>query len=209
MFSPVPTQLHPPLTAAILAGGKSLRMGRDKAGILIDGVSLLTRQIGLVRAVGADELLVSLRPGLNPVKPLPSQARIVRDRHPDSGPLSGVEACLEASQNDLVLMLAVDLPAMTPEYLRALLAMARTGQGVIAELGNQFEPLASLYPKASLAVARQHLDANRLSLQSLAARCLEENLAVRWEVPPHLANCLVNWNVPSDWTPPRSETHGH
>lgn len=180
-------------------------MGRNKADIPIQGRTLLARQIDMALESGAAEVLVSLGPNSSPFETLPENLRIVRDRFTGSGPLAGIEACLEAARHEWVVVLAVDLPTMTPEYLRALLDQAVPNRGVLAAHQGRFEPLASLYTKSCVTLARQQLDAGVFPVQRFAARCIESSLAMRWAVPPQLEACLVNWNRPSDWTPPDAE----
>lgn len=180
-------------------------MGRNKAGIPIQGRTLLARQIDLALENGAAEVLVSLGPDSPSPEPLPETLRIVRDRFTGSGPLAGIEACLEAARNEWVLVLAVDLPTLTADYLRALLDQAVPNRGVLAVHQGRFEPLASLYTKSCATLARQQLDAGIFPVHRFAARCVETSRALPWTVPPVLESCLVNWNTPSDWTPPGAE----
>src|SRR5690349_130325 len=81
-------------SAVILAGGKSSRMGRDKAWLEINGQILLTRQIELVQAGGATEVFISGRAGMDYSA---FGCRVLQDRFPNAGPLAGIERALDAA----------------------------------------------------------------------------------------------------------------
>src|SRR5215470_3369376 len=94
------------LTGFVLAGGKSTRMGRDKALLDWHGQTLLNHMVELLRTA-ADPVLVVGR------NPLP-------DRLPGLGPLSGIATALEFSSTDANLIIAVDLPHLTKDFLKYL-----------------------------------------------------------------------------------------
>jgi molybdopterin-guanine dinucleotide biosynthesis protein A len=81
----------PPFTAVLLAGGKSTRMGRDKAGVLLHGQPLWQRQLATLRAVQPAELFIS---GKADAAYAGAGVEIVADNFPGLGPLSGLEATL-------------------------------------------------------------------------------------------------------------------
>jgi molybdopterin-guanine dinucleotide biosynthesis protein A len=114
-----------PFTALLLAGGRSTRMGRDKALLPhpVSGRPLLEHQAALLRGLpGCAELLLSApaERGYLLDGPL-AGARLVADPAPDCGPLGGLAAGLAAATTPRLLVLAVDLPFVTPAYLAALL----------------------------------------------------------------------------------------
>src|SRR5580704_3387360 len=101
-------------SALLLAGGRSRRMGVDKATVLISGEPLWRRQL---------RVLSKLRPGAVGISartvPLwcPAEIEVVTDKPPSCGPLSGVAAGLRRLKSSHLLVLAIDLPEMTPEHL--------------------------------------------------------------------------------------------
>ena len=102
--------MTPPFTAALLAGGKSLRMGRDKVFLPAEwegkSVPLWDRQLSVLKAVGPAELAIS-----GPAKPgYPASVPVYADEWHDVGPLGGIATCLNRMSNGLLLVLAVDLP---------------------------------------------------------------------------------------------------
>src|ERR1700722_6676083 len=93
----------------ILAGGKSTRMGADKAFVTLDGRTLLARALELARLVTADVCIVGDAEKFAPFAP------VVEDEFRGCGPLAGIHAALRASAVELNLMLAGDLPFVSPE----------------------------------------------------------------------------------------------
>jgi molybdopterin-guanine dinucleotide biosynthesis protein A len=131
------------LTAVLLAGGESRRMGRDKAALQFEGRPLWMRQLELLRSLGPENIFVSAR-----VAPswLPLETELLLDDPPSRGPLSGLTRALAVMRTTHLLALAVDMPFMTSEALRHLWSLAQEGQGVVPLIGDRAEPLAAIYP---------------------------------------------------------------
>jgi molybdopterin-guanine dinucleotide biosynthesis protein A len=130
------------LTAFILAGGKSTRMGADKAFVEYDGRTLLARALDLARSVTPDVRIVGSAEKFAPFAP------VVEDIFRDRGPLGGIHAALRSSLTELNLMLAVDTPFVSWAFLQYLISQARSAPGAAAvfprdEAGSQ--PLCAIY----------------------------------------------------------------
>src|SRR5688572_9023694 len=100
--------------AVILAGGQSRRMGRDKAWLEVEGQPLIRRQIKLAREIGATEVFISGRPDCD-YSTLGCPG--LTDQFSNAGPLAGIERALDTATAPLLLVLAVDLPRLTPDVL--------------------------------------------------------------------------------------------
>ena len=98
-----------PVTAFVLAGGKSSRMGRDKAFLELEGRTLLSLALEAASAVAASVWIVG-----NAAK-FAAFAPVVEDMYSERGPLAGIHAALAATATDLNLILAVDLPFIQTE----------------------------------------------------------------------------------------------
>jgi molybdopterin-guanine dinucleotide biosynthesis protein A len=185
------------LSAAIIAGGFSRRMGRDKA-LLPDTVhgTLFARQLALVQSVRPTEVLVSCRP--EQTLPAAPGVRRVHDAG-TQGPLAGVAALLEAMRGDLLLVVAVDLGRLTPAMLARLADASASGVGVVPRTGRGPEPLAALYPAGLAVEARTRLAEGRdLSLHAFVAAGVSCGM-LRWlELAPDEAALFANWNTPDD-----------
>jgi len=182
-------------SAVILAGGKSSRMGRDKAFLEMDGQTLLARQIETVCAAGATEVFLS---GRAEVDYSASGLPVLLDRFSDAGPLAGIHAALAAARQPLLLVLAVDLPAMNAMFLRSLTLASVAGGGVIPRVAGQMEPLAALYPCSALATIEQLLLQNNFSVRQFAEACVTAGLARFEEVPADVASLFKNVNSSAD-----------
>ena len=182
-------------SAVILAGGKSSRMGRDKAWLEVDGQPLLARQIRLVQELGAAELFISGRVGVDYSK---FGCPVLSDDFPDAGPLAGLERALRIAATPLVLALAVDMPEMTAGTMRSILGCCGENTGAIPRIGGVIEPLAAVYPKSALALATDQLQKKSNAARTFAGLCVSNGLANFVELPACEAGHFANWNSPAD-----------
>lgn len=183
-------------SAVILAGGKSSRMGQDKALVNLGGQSLLARQIALVREVEAGEVFVSGRAGVGYSA---FGCLVLTDYFSDVGPLAGIERALDASSSPLLLVLAVDMPAMNSSMLRRLIASCTTDRGVIPRTQDGIEPLVAIYPKAALNTLKRELQQGRSSgVRWFAQECVAAGLAQFMDVSDVDAESFVSVNSPEE-----------
>ena len=116
-------------TAVLLAGGKSSRMGRDKSSLPVNGEPLWRRQLAILRATEPAEIFIS---GMRDGPYAECGVEILADEFPDCGPLGGIATALRRCTSDHLLVLAVDMPAMTAAFLRTLREESqRIAKGVI------------------------------------------------------------------------------
>lgn len=102
----------PSFAAYVLAGGRSTRMGQDKALLPLAGKPLIERAVAKLRHMTPDVRILGGRAELAPFAPL------VPDLHPDCGPLSGMEAALTHSSHEWSLVVPVDMPFLPAALLR-------------------------------------------------------------------------------------------
>jgi molybdopterin-guanine dinucleotide biosynthesis protein A len=154
-----------PVNAFILAGGKSSRMGQDKAFMQLGRQTLLQRALELARTVGGEPWIVG-----NAAK-FATFAPVVEDVYPECGPLGGIHAALSKSGSDLNLMIAVDLPFLQPDFLKYLLSRSRESGAVVAvpRAGGSLQPLCGVYRRGFGAVAERSLRAGRNRIDPLFA----------------------------------------
>lgn len=160
MIPPMPAS---DLAVFILAGGKSTRMGRDKAFVLFDGRTLLSRALDLAHLVAEEVCIVGERQKYSSV------ATTVEDIFPDCGPLGGIHAALRASQKDLSLVLAVDVPFVSQRLLEYLVerARSRTPTVTVPRAAKGFQPLCAVYRRAFAEIAEEALRTRRYKIDSL------------------------------------------
>jgi len=190
-------------SALLLAGGRSTRMGRDKALLPhpVSGLPLLAHQAALLRSLpGCAELLLSAPAdrGYALVGPL-ADARLVPDAAPDCGPLAGLAAGLAVASTSRLLVLAVDLPFMTADVLGALISGSSPRGGLAPRHDDGvFEPLCSVYPvfPDSRAAVASALERRQLSLQRLLAAACAAGWMRPVPIPPAAPSPFANWNTP-------------
>jgi len=173
-------------------------MGRDKALIHVawkgSVVPLWKRQLAVLEAVGPSQVIVSGPPRAD----YPTSLKVFPDEWSHRGPLGGIATCLHHARPGLLLVLAVDVPRIEPEFLQTLLRHALPGRGVVPTLQDRFEPLIAVYPKSALPVALAQLAKNDLALQSFVSELVNRRLVVRYEVPASEKEKFENWNRPED-----------
>ena len=155
-----------PVSAFILAGGRSTRMGTEKAFIMLDGHTLLARALKVAKALTADVRIVGDTAKFGGFAP------VAEDVFRDCGPLGGIHAALRASQAELNLILAVDMPFVTPDWLRFLIARARESKAMatVARSGRGWQPLCAVYRSEFADVAESALRQGRYKIDLLFDR---------------------------------------
>ena len=151
------------VTGALLLGGKSTRMGRDKAHLEWRGQALSTRAANLLAGLFSETLLV----GGNPESLAPG--RRVSDSSGPGCALRGLVAALEAATSPRVVVVATDLPFLSEDLLLALTAWPESDVVVPVD-AHGTHPLCAIYRRETcLPVARRNLESGRLSLRDLLA----------------------------------------
>lgn len=188
------------LSGLILAGGRSERMGCDKARLVLpDGRTLLQRQADILREAGINNVLVSVAFGSDCKLP---GATLVADTRPDAGPLAGIAAGLRAATEGLVLVLAVDMPDIRAEHLQHLVNLSTGSCGVVPVRGGHCEPLVAVYPAALAASAEADLATGQRAVHQWVRREAGRGRLRLWEAPAEWADVLRSWNTAADLPPP-------
>jgi molybdopterin-guanine dinucleotide biosynthesis protein A len=181
------------VAGAVLTGGASARMGSDKAALAIGGVASATRVARCLALLCEDVVLVGGDP------PADAPGRRAPDGDGPRSALRGVVAALEATRAERVLVVATDLPFVTPDLLLALIAWPEA-DAVVPRTADGVHPLCGLYRReAALAAARKNLAAERLALSALLGALATSYLEgddLRAVDPDGIA--LLNVNTPED-----------
>ena len=153
----------PPLSAAVLAGGKSRRMGRDKALIpLVDGgPPMLEIVLARVRWVADDVLIVAA----DREHYQEFGARVIADRIPDAGALGGIHAAITEAAHDHCLVVACDMPFLSPHLLARMVSEPRDYDVLVPRLpgesrqggGLVFQTLHAIYGKSCLTAIERRI----------------------------------------------------
>ena len=183
------------LSAVLLAGGKSHRMGQDKATILFRGAPLWQHQLDLLRKLEPGEIFVSARtdPAWRAM-----DVEFVPDAQRSRGPLSGIAATLARTTTDHLLVLGIDMPFMSADYLRELSERSRPGCGVVPMIGTRAEPLAAIYPRSADVDLRESLSGNDFSLQAVVRKIVASRKLAMVHVSSEQEALFKNLNEPRD-----------
>lgn len=183
------------LTAVLLAGGESRRMGTDKAGIVFRGQPLWRRQLEVLRGLRPEKIFVSAR---QEPSWLPPDTDLLLDGLPSRGPLSGLTRALERMETSHLVVLAVDMPFMTGDQMRALWSLSVIGHGVLPMIGQRAEPLAAIYPLETCSDFQRALADGDFSLQRLTRNLVEAGKLRLLSVPPPDEALYRSVNEPAD-----------
>jgi molybdopterin-guanine dinucleotide biosynthesis protein A len=186
------------VSVVVLAGGKSSRLGRDKALLPIEGQPMLARTVQRLSALTDDLIVVSNE--LESHGSLAMAARLVPDVEPGQGSLMGVYSGLRVARHAHALVIACDMPLLSIPLLRYMVGLAQGYDVVIPRLNGLLEPLHSIYGKACLPPISRLLDQGQRKItaffQEVRVRYVEEDEIDAFD--PHRLSFL-NVNSLADW----------
>ena len=154
----------------VLCGGRSTRMGRDKAALPFGAETLLARVVRTARMIADDVVVVG-----EPHQQMPPRVRVVRDAVEGLGPLAGLSTGLAAVDGDRALLLACDMPLLRPALLRGLLALAGDHDASV--------PLVDGVPMTTCAVYATRVGSRSQALVANGTRSLRallDEVSVQW-----------------------------
>jgi molybdopterin-guanine dinucleotide biosynthesis protein A len=145
--------MPPDLTGYVLAGGKSTRMGRDKAIVSLNGRTLLETALDAARSVALEVFI------LGSSELYGRYGTVIADIFPGCGPLGGIHAALKHSKTERNLILAVDTPFLSNRLLAYLEERARESGAMVTapEINGYPQPLCAIYSRDFLPIAEQAL----------------------------------------------------
>jgi molybdopterin-guanine dinucleotide biosynthesis protein A len=177
------------LTGILIAGGRSSRMGSDKATLSINGTTFAQHAIDLLAPL-CQQLIVSYNN-----EPFSPHLTFVKDVHADIGPMGGLHAALLDSTGEYNLVLATDLPLLQPATLQLLVNNCQ-GYDITAFRNGQFaEPLCAVYHENMLELIEQHIATGSYSLQKLLNTANTHFI----DLTDDMARQLWNINTPGDY----------
>lgn len=183
------------VSGIILAGGKSNRMGRNKALLKIGGLTLIERVARVLSAV-CPEIVIA---GGSAADFGHLGYPVVPDVYPGYGPLSGIHAGLSAIQNDYGFVSACDIPFINENLISRIISRADGHDAIIVKHEDYFEPLFSLYSKNFARAAEKCIN-NRVykvtAALSLVKWC---GFSVDASEIPNLEKSLTNINTPGEY----------
>lgn len=186
------------VTGIVLAGGRSRRMGRDKAALPFGDLPLLAWVVQRVATVCHPIIVVARDPDAY----RDSGATVVADRWPGEGPLVGLHAGLAATETEYAAAIACDLPFVEPALLSALINLSPGWSAVVPEALGNIHPLCAVYHRSVGRAAEDLLRRGGGSLRQLLAepglrvRLIHEENLREWDPP---LRSFMNINTPEDY----------
>ena len=181
--------------AAILAGGKSSRMGRDKALLDFNGQPLISHIAQILAPIFDETIVVTSNPKIAEAANLPA----VADTFPNRGPLAGIHAALSHYQAP-TFVIACDMPHLNADFIRYLI-QDFDGAARVPLSDDGFEPLHAIYAATSRPTFEHYL---RIEGKMPPLRRVLEEIGADW-VAPEIARgfdselkMFDNWNTPAD-----------
>jgi molybdenum cofactor guanylyltransferase len=193
------------VSAAILAGGRARRFGgADKASLVVGGARIIERQLAALASVTDEIRIVSN----DAARYAHLGVRVISDRIAGAGPLGGLHAALADAVHHGVIVLACDLPFVTPALLETLAIEFGTGQeidAVVPRSARGLEPLCALYAARCADTVRRRIETGHLDVRGLL-----NDIRVRELRPEGLAefddgSVFLNVNTPHDYERARAK----
>lgn len=195
------------ITGFVLAGGKSTRMGRDKAMLPLNGRTLLEHALAVLRLVTKDVFILGSRQLYGNYG-----AEVIEDIFPGCGPLGGIHAALSHATTKFSLVIAVDTPFLSPDFLSFMATRALASGAVVTtpEIAGYTQPLCAVYSMEFLPLAEQALKSGNYKIVPLFPK--ERTLAIREAELARFAftpEMFDNLNTPEDLERARRRSAGH
>ena len=183
----------------ILAGGLSSRLGTPKALVEVEGTPIVARVLAALSSVVSSVTVVTDRPSEVSFLHVP----VIPDRKHASGPLGGLHAALSAAGSDTIALVSCDLPFLTPDLFRSLIA--RHGAWpVTVPRTDRLHPVCALYDRRLLDLAESRLKAGQRSMHGFLETVGYKTVPLSSLDPPIDPRVLTNVNTPEDLRAVRS-----
>jgi len=146
------------VTGVVLTGGRSSRMGQDKASLVLGGSTMLERVVAVLNAI-ADDIVIVRSPGQSlPLVRSTGSLTVVADPVEGAGPLAGIATGLADGSADVAVIVGVDYPFLRPSLLRLLVDRVRAGAPwAIPTFEGYLQPVCSAISRDALDDIRAHL----------------------------------------------------
>ncbi len=183
------------VTGVILAGGKSLRYGKDKAFALFNGIPLIKRVTSVMKQVFEEVIIIANEDK----KYLNEEIPIFKDVIKGLGPIGGILTGILNMKNYAGFFVACDMPFLNPFLIRYMVQIRNGFDVVIPKIGKNIEPLHAIYTKRCIPFIQESISQKRYSIRSffpnVSIRFVEEGEIKKYD--PEL-RFLININSPED-----------
>jgi molybdopterin-guanine dinucleotide biosynthesis protein A len=189
------------VAGVVLAGGRSSRMGRDKASLVFDGTTLLQRTAEALAHV-ADEIVVVRAPDQQlPALDLDVPVIEAEDPVEGEGPLIGIAAGLRATSTDVAIVVAVDMPFLQPPLLRLLAERVKAGaRWALPIAEGRPQPLCSAFATDAVEILERHIAAGDRAPMAAAGDLEVERIEPEvWRAADAAGRSFLNVNTPEEF----------
>jgi len=182
------------VSGIIVAGGRSSRIGVDKALLKVGGSTMIERIITVLQQV-AGHVLISAGNG----KYSFTGYSHVEDKFADIGPIGGIYSALKASSTPINIVVSCDLPFLSVDLLDYLLKNALENELIIPIHNNFYEPLCAVYNVSLLPVIEQQINEGDYKLINLITKTDSKLLPITSDLPFYKPNVFNNINSIADY----------
>jgi molybdopterin-guanine dinucleotide biosynthesis protein A len=189
------TSLQSDIVGAVMAGGKSSRMGTEKALLPLGGRPMISHVISALSEVFSQVIVC----GADPAKYGFLGVPIVHDIFQDCGPLAGIHAALSSSHNRPVFVLSCDMPFVPPALIRHILSHSATFKTRIALTEGILQTLCGLYGQECLPIADGDLRGGKYSIIKMLEKVRHQEVEINSSLPFYNEYMLTNVNRPEDY----------
>jgi len=186
------------ITIAILAGGKSSRMGQNKALLPFGTESMIERVVATARSI-TDRILVVTN---SPAEYVSLGLAMTPDRFIGIGPLGGIHAALSTVSTPRCLVLACDLPLLSTSLLHSLLQTDPGADAIVLSNSGKLEPLCAVYATSLLALIEEHIHSKNFAVHAILEKVRVQRVDI--SAQNNWKHQLTNVNTPEDANTARS-----
>ena len=185
------------ITGIILAGGKSLRYGRNKALVEVDGTRLIERVISVMQPLFEDLIIITNTPREYDYLQLPMHGDLIKGL----GPIGGVYTGLETISSESGFFVACDMPFLQSDLIRHMVKIRGDFDAVVPKVDWKIEPLHAIYTKNCLPAIKKLIDAQGYQI----IKCFD-NVRVRYVKEEEIRSfdsrlkSFLNVNIPGEIT---------
>lgn len=190
------------ITGVLLAGGKSSRMGSDKALLHIDELPLIAHVANSLLQVFTKVVVASDRSEIYSFLHLPT----CPDIYKDCGPLGGIHAAFISTNADTLFVTTCDLPFITADDIRTIIAHRGKSPIAVAEQDDKIQPLFGIYDRSILPFLEETLDKRRFGVFDFARAAGMQLIVLPQADPRSTRSVLTNINTPDDYLASRNRT---
>ena len=183
------------ITGIVLAGGKSSRLGENKAFLEVGGGAIITRVFEALKDL-CEEVIISAN---NPERYSDFPYRVIPDSVPQGGALVGLHSSLTVARTDLAFVVACDMPFLSRGLIRHMMDNVESCDAFVPVVNEYLEPLHAIYSRRCLDAIEKHIDMKDRHLRSfyddVNVGYLDEDAIRKFTAPEKV---FFNVNTPED-----------